>query len=72
MTVEEKWKGFSEATMPKEASDIQTTEMQRSFYAGAFSMFNLILEINTFDEESAAKRLSELEQETEAFFKKGL
>lgn len=72
-TVQDKWKGFSEAVMPKDASDIQTQEMKRSFYAGAFSMFSLMKEISDqHSEETAAKMLDTLDQESQAFFKQGV
>ena len=69
-TVQSKWEGFSEATMPKDAPEIQTQEMKRSFYAGAFSMFSLMKEISDqHAEETAAKMLDTLDQESQSFFK---
>lgn len=70
-TAESKWNEFSEATMPKDASDIQTQEMKRSFYAGAFSMFNMVMDISDLDEETAAKKLTELDKEVQTYFRSG-
>lgn len=71
-TVQNKWEQFKEMTMPKNAPDIQTQEMKRSFYAGAFSMFNLMIDISDkHTEEKAAKILDDINEETKAFFKSG-
>lgn len=40
-TVQEQWDYFASMVVPKDAPDIQRTEMKRAFYAGAEAMMRI-------------------------------
>lgn len=44
-TVNSMWAEFARAVMPKDASNIQRSEMKKSFYAGAWRMLQAVKEI---------------------------
>jgi len=44
-TVQEQWGSFSKIAIPKDAPDVQVTEMRRAFYAGVESMLRIQLAI---------------------------
>jgi len=40
-TVQEQWESFSKLVVPKDAPEIQVTEMRRAFYAGVEAMLRI-------------------------------
>ena len=70
MTILKKeYENWNEKTQPKNASQVQTTETRRAFYAGCFILFNMLQEISTnHSEEDAEKILEKLDKEITDFF----
>lgn len=61
---------WSAKTQPRGASQTQLQETERAFYAGAFSVFSLILgEVTPLPEDEAQKRLEEIQDEMRDYFK---
>ncbi|MBZ0086495.1 MAG: hypothetical protein K8F33_00100 [Thermomonas sp.] len=40
-TVQEQWDGFRKLVVPKDAPEVQVTEMRRAFYAGVEAMLRI-------------------------------
>ncbi len=56
--VEEAWEGFDKSVMPDGASELQRTEMKRSFYAGAHTLFSILMdESDDGDDEPTEENL---------------
>lgn len=64
----EEWNTFSSEVIPADASEIQRIEMRRAFYAGACSIFNLVVNRSVeFSESEQVQRLSDLDDEVKDF-----
>jgi len=67
------WAVFAHKILdPMNAGEIQRTEMRRAFYAGAFSMFDIMTRMAGPDEEDdsvGAARIEEVHQELLRFAK---
>ena len=69
ITIKKEYENWNEKTQPKNASKVQTTETRRAFYAGCFTLFNLLQEISTnFSEEDSEEILVKLDKEIMDFF----
>jgi hypothetical protein len=66
----ELWQSYAANMLPPSASDTQRRETRRAFYAGALSIFNVIVENLTEDpepQEEDVRMLETLEEELSAF-----
>ena len=69
-TIREEWADFEQMVVPKEATQLQRKEMQKSFYAGFSSaLYILTKEVTMLSDDDAEEALSKLIRESEAFFK---
>ncbi len=67
--IELAWQGYKDKIMPANAPAIQIQETRRAFYAGAFTMFNLITGCaEDITEEMYAKMLTDIQAELNKFF----
>ena len=69
--IEKKWLEFSGMVMPEEAGQTQRTEMRRSFYAGAASLFETITRSLTPGQEPTDEDIAMLQgvhDELKAYF----
>ncbi len=73
-TVQAAWRGFRNQTIQKNASKVQIEEMRQSFYAGAFSLMNILdaMTSKNISEEVAAHMLENLHHIIDVFFNKGI
>ena len=56
--------------LPKDAAPIQRQEMERAFYSGAFSYFNLtMVETATYSDAKAEQHMAALQKELEDYFR---
>ena len=64
-TVRDEWERFAATVLPRGVSDVQRTETQKAFYAGAISMLALSAELggDEWTEESGAKQLQAWQDE---------
>lgn len=70
MTVKDLWDHFAGKVLAEVNQDsIQYNEMQRSFYAGVFSLMTFQLELLSEEEAAGAQELENMYQECESFFK---
>jgi|WetSurMetagenome_2_1015567.scaffolds.fasta_scaffold03374_3 hypothetical protein len=68
-TIQSQWESFKEQAMPGTASLTQKIEMEKAFYAGAFSVLILMLNIGGDDisEEAGVQMLETLHEECRQF-----
>lgn len=66
------WEKFEQQTIPKEAPEIQRTEMRRAFYSGVLTLMKLMKGLSEQDisEEQVAKFIAQLDRECYEFFNK--
>jgi hypothetical protein len=55
--IETQWNEFRRKVLPKEAGDVQLTEMRRAFFAGAWAYYSLVMSILDVGEEATARDL---------------
>ena len=68
-TLKEEYENWKEKTQPKNAPQIQVTEVRRAFYAGGFTLFNLLHEVSVkHSEEDAEALLEKIDKEITDFF----
>ena len=68
-TLKEEYENWKEMTQPKDATQIQTIEARRAFYAGSYILFNMLQEIAVkHREEDAEKLLEKIDKEIICFF----
>lgn len=66
--LEPKWLDYREMVVPKNASAIQIEECRRAFYAGAASIYDVILDHETPEStEGDMQKMRDLVNELEAF-----
>lgn len=58
-TVQEQWQIFSALVVPKDAPEVQITEMRRAFYAGVEAMLRIQWAIGGIENEEAAVAMLE-------------
>ena len=66
-TINDKWKCFESAVLPKNASEIQRIEMKRAFFAGFHQCLCDLSVMSSGDEEDAMKSLDRYQQEAKGF-----
>jgi len=66
-TVQLEWWSFFEAVMSPNAPQVQVSEMKKAFYAGSFSMLNMVVKIaNEYPEDVAEKIIEGFREEFQA------
>lgn len=70
-TIQEGWESFRQKVIP-DASQVQTEEMEKAFYAGASHILMLMWNVGDkeFSEDAGVNILENLHQEYEQFFKR--
>lgn len=67
-SINDKWEHFKKCTMPSNAGEKQREVMKSSFFAGAISVYQLILDIEKIkDQEKRLKVYAELHAELTSF-----
>lgn len=63
------WEQFKEQTIPSDANQIQITEMERAYFAGAHALMFALGSVDNLDvtEEQSNKLISDIMQEIAAF-----
>lgn len=71
-TVQEEWASFALAVIPADAPPVQRQEMRRAFYAGCWSMLQLVKLIGTdaVSEDEGVATLEQMEAEITEFYRK--
>jgi len=67
-TIEQEWEGFRQATIPN-VNAVQANEMKKAFFAGAMTMFGMVMQCADLGEDQADERLSELDHEIKQYLK---
>lgn len=65
--LEQDWISYSLRVMPSMALEVQRNETRRAFYAGAASMFALVVQAAALPEDAACDRMDEIRRELDAF-----
>jgi len=66
-TIQQQWETFSDLCMPKDAPEIQTQEMRRSFYAGAEGMIQLLYTTFEVSEDAGVAMIEGWHEECRQF-----
>jgi len=69
--IEAGWMGLRYLSIPKEASEIQLTEMRQAFFAGAHHVFTTIMSVMDEGEEPTEAdlaRMTQISNELDNFF----
>jgi ketopantoate reductase len=71
MAIAKSWQEFSAMCLPENAPRIQRTEMQKAFYAGAYTSLMACLKAcnSAMSEDKAAEIIADMVRECEAFAK---
>lgn len=67
--IQKAWLSLRRLAIPANASQVQLTEMRRSFYCGAQAMLKEVLDASDLPEEQAMKVMDQLQSELEQFRK---
>jgi len=68
-TIQEQWGDFRKNVVPISAPDIQVSEMQKAFYAGAYASIMVMIKISAEDvsEDAGVQIFETLKNECESF-----